>query len=626
MNPVVGWSFQRSFLAMVVTSVMGVLVSGGSHAAVEVPRPPNVVLLYADDLGYGDLGCYGRKDIRTPHLDQLARDGTRFTDFCVPQAVCSASRAALLTGCLPNRVGVLGALFPGSPVGLNPNETTLGELFQSRGYATAMMGKWHLGDTPAFNPVRHGFDEWFGLPYSNDMWPEHPTKKDFPPLPLMDGMAVVDAHVGPEDQARLTSRYTERAVRFIERTQDRPFFLYVAYAMPHVPLFASEGFRGRSAAGPYGDAVEEVDDSVGRIVGALRAQGIDRETVVIFASDNGPWLAYGNHAGSSGGLREGKGTSWEGGVRVPMILSWPGHVPAGRVYAGFASTVDLFPTLAAWIHAPLPDGRVLDGRDLSEAWTDAAAPEPQASFFPGYYNGGLNSMRLGPWKRVVPHTYQHLEHPGSGGLPGPGAYAPAQATAALYHLGEDPGETRDVSSEHRDVVNKIDEEMGRIRGFLGDSNRKITGIAVRPAGSADALFVRPGPDGVVTLGATNALVHGIDLHYEHNARRNGLMGWTRLTDWVEWEFQIDKPGRYSVEVLQASDLDSPGAEMELRVNGEVKRFSMTPGYVGFDLIPLKVGTVTFPAGGRHVLELRVVGNVVRRVGSIMGVVLTPAEP
>ncbi|MBL9172244.1 MAG: hypothetical protein JNL10_01805, partial [Verrucomicrobiales bacterium] len=247
-------------------------------------------------------------------------------------------------------------------------------------------------------------------------------------------------------------------------------------------------------------------------------------------------------------------------------------------------------------------------------------------FFPGYYDGALNSMRLGPWKRVAPHTYQHLEHPGTGGRPGPGAYAPNQAPPALYRLDEDPGETRDVSAEHRDVVNQLDEEMGRIRGFLGDSNRKITGIAVRPAGSAEALFVRPGADGVVTLGATNAIVHGINLHYQHNARRNGLMGWTRLTDWVEWEFQIDQPGRYAVEVLQASDLDSPGAEMELRVNGEVKRFTMGPGYVGFDLIPLKLGTVTFPAGGRHVLELRATGNVIRRVGNIMGVVLKPETP
>lgn len=623
MIPVTVWNPGRSVLAMVITGVVISFCPGGSPTAAEVSRPPNVVLLYADDLGYGDLGCYGRKDIRTPNLDQLARDGTRFTDFCVPQAVCSASRAALLTGCLPNRVGVLGALFPGSPIGLNPNETTLGELFQSRGYTTAMVGKWHLGDTPAFNPVRHGFDEWFGLPYSNDMWPEHPTKKDFPPLPLMDGMAVVNAHVSPEEQARLTSRYTARAARFIERNRDRPFFLYVAYAMPHVPLFASDAFRGRSEAGLYGDVVEELDDSVGKIAAALRAQGLERDTVVIFASDNGPWLAYGDHAGSTGGFREGKGTSWEGGVRVPMILSWPGHVPAARVYSGFASTVDLFPTLAAWIHAPLPEGRVLDGRNLSESWTNAAAPVPKDAFFPGYYDGALNSMRLGPWKRVVPHTYQHLEHPGSGGKPGPGAYAPARATPALYHLGEDPGETRDVSAEHRDVVNQLDEEMGRIRGFLGDSNRKIAGIAVRPAGSANALLVRPGTNGVVTLGATNAIVHGIDLHYEHNARRNGLMGWTRPSDWVEWEFQIDQPGRYAIEVLQAADADSPGAELSIRVNGEEKRFAMTVGSPEFGLEPLKMGTVIFPAGGLHVLELRVVTNGPRRVGTIVAVVLKP---
>ncbi|MBN8246090.1 MAG: sulfatase-like hydrolase/transferase [Verrucomicrobia bacterium] len=270
--------------------MLGVMATMGAGAAAIPEPPPNVVLLFADDLGHGDLACYGRRDVRTPHLDRLAAGGLRYTDFCVAQAVCSASRAALLTGCLPNRIGIQGALMPRSPVGLHPNEVTLGELFQSRGYATAAVGKWHLGDAPAFNPLRHGFDEWFGLPYSNDMWPDHPTRKDFPSLPLMDGAAVVDADVMPEDQALLTDRYTNRAVSFIQRSAGRPFFLYVAYSMPHVPLFVSDAFRDRSASGRYGDVIEELDASVGRIVEAIRAAGVEGETVVIFTSDNGPWL------------------------------------------------------------------------------------------------------------------------------------------------------------------------------------------------------------------------------------------------------------------------------------------------------------------------------------------------
>ncbi len=329
------------------------LVLGGSSAwlqgqdAIRIPQPasaadrlPNVVLVYADDLGYGDVSAYGATRIRTPHVDRLAAEGVRFTDFYVAQAVCSASRAALLTGAYPNRVGILGALFPTSTNGIAEGETTLAEVLKGRGYATAIYGKWHLGHLPPFLPTRHGFDDYLGLPYSNDMWPSHPERMKFPPLPLYSRDAVLT--INP-DQSQLTGEYGRRAVAFIERHRERPFFVYLAHTMPHVPIFASERFRGRSRQGLYGDVVEEIDDSVGQVLATLRRLGLERDTLVIFASDNGPWLSYGDHAGSAGPLREGKGTAFEGGVRVPFVARWPGRIPAGSVVREPAMTIDVLP-------------------------------------------------------------------------------------------------------------------------------------------------------------------------------------------------------------------------------------------------------------------------------------------
>ncbi|MCP3904831.1 MAG: sulfatase-like hydrolase/transferase, partial [Planctomycetes bacterium] len=314
-----------TLLRVIVIVIAALLTGCAAPQRTEPPstRAPNVVIIFTDDQGYGDVGAYGSA-IATPNLDRMAREGMRFTDFYVAQPVCSASRAALLTGCYPNRIGIAGALGPGAKHGIADDEVTLAEICRSRGYATAAFGKWHLGHRTPFLPVHHGFDEYYGVPYSNDMWPLHPDyvnfpagtakrKRGYPDLPTIEGDRIADPEVTPEDQKRFTSSFTERAVAFIDEHHDRPFFLYLAHPMPHVPLYTAPTFEGRSAEGRYGDVIEEIDWSVGRVLDALRRHGLDDRTLVLFASDNGPWLSYGDHAGTTGPLREGKGTTFEGG-------------------------------------------------------------------------------------------------------------------------------------------------------------------------------------------------------------------------------------------------------------------------------------------------------------------------
>jgi arylsulfatase A-like enzyme len=457
--------------------LLGPLLAGGAASGWAAERPPNVVLVYADDLGYGDIGAYGAKAIRTPHIDRLATEGVRFTDFYVAQAVCSASRAALLTGTYPNRIGILGALFPTSTNGIADGETTLAEVLKARGYATAIYGKWHLGHLPPFLPTRHGFDDYLGLPYSNDMWPSHPERMQFPPLPLYSGDAVLT--VNP-DQAQLTGEYGRRAVAFIERNRERPFFVYLAHTMPHVPIFASDRFRGRSRQGLYGDVVEEIDDSVGQVAAALRRLGLERETLVFFASDNGPWLSYGDHAGSAGPLREGKGTAFEGGVRVPFVARWPGRIPAGTIVREPAMTIDVLPTIARLVGAPPPD-RPIDGLDISPLLLGEAGARSPHDALLFYYGTELRAVRGGRFKLVLPHRSQTLDGPaGSGGRPG--KYRQAEVPLALYDLGADVGETTDVASAHPDVVKRLLEAAEKAREDLGDSLTGRTGRGLREPG------------------------------------------------------------------------------------------------------------------------------------------------
>ena len=454
-------------------------IAPSSFADTPPDRPPNFVIVFADDLGYADIGCFGAAKIRTPNIDRLAAEGVRFTDFYVAQAVCSASRTALLTGCYPNRVGILGALGPRSNHGIHDDERTIAEVLKARGYATAIYGKWHLGHHPKFLPTRHGFDDYFGLPYSNDMWPKHPTDHSFPDLPLIQGEEAVALN---PDQSRLTTWYTEHALQFIETNKDRPFFLYVPHSMPHVPIFVSEERDGNSGgAGLYADVVGEVDWSVGQILAKLKALGLDEKTLVIFTSDNGPWLSYGDHAGSAGPLREGKGTSFEGGVREPFAARWPGQVPAGSTCREPAMTIDLLPTLAALAGAEVPTDRVIDGLDIRPLLLGKPGAEGPHEAFAFFWSRELQAVRSGRWKLHFPHEYRSLKgEPGSGGRPGP--YIERRIGLSLFDLVADPGETTDVAAEHPDVVARLKALADTIRADLGDSATDQKGARVREPG------------------------------------------------------------------------------------------------------------------------------------------------
>jgi arylsulfatase A-like enzyme len=472
----------------------GIAAVLGAAVVAAAPPPPNIVVIFTDDQGYADVGVYGARGFATPNLDRMAAEGMRFTDFYVAQPVCSASRAALLTGCYPNRIGITGALGPRSTHGIHPDETTLAELCRARGYATAIFGKWHLGHLPEFLPLRHGFDEYYGIPYSNDMWPLHPDYAHFPPgtaerkrgypdLPLLEGNQVVDPEVTSEDQKRFTRDLTERAVDFIARCADGPFFLYVAHPMAHVPLHVSDELAHTTTAGLYGDVISEIDWSVGRILDAIRARGLDERTLVIFTSDNGPWLSYGDHAGSAGRLREGKGTTFEGGVRVPCIMRWPGAIPAERVCREPLMTIDIFPTVAALIGAELP-ARGIDGRDARALLLGTAgAGSPQEAYFFYYRRNDLEAMRSGRWKLHFPHGYRSMDGraAGSGGTPGNYDYD-RRTGLELYDLRADVGESRDVAADHPEIVARLTALADAMRRDLGDDLTGAEGTGRRQPG------------------------------------------------------------------------------------------------------------------------------------------------
>ncbi len=456
---------------------------------------PNIVLILCDDLGYGDLSCFSATRYKTPNLDKMAATGVRFTNFYVSQAVCSASRAGLLTGCYSNRVGIAGALSPNSAIGLNPEEETIAEVLKKRGYKTAAYGKWHVGHQKKFLPLQQGFDEYLGLPYSNDMWkynldntpakPEVNAKKAaYPPLYLIEGNENIHEIKTMEQQAQLTTMYTGRAVSFIKKNKNNPFFIYLANSMPHVPIAASSKFKGKSEQGLYGDVIMEIDWSVGEIMKELEKTGLDKNTLVIFTSDNGPWLNYGNHAGSAGGLREGKGSSWEGGQRVPAVMKWPGKIPEGIICNKMASTIDILPTLANITDAPLP-AKKIDGVNILPLMLGDEKANPREVFLFYYRANCLEGIRKNEWKLMFDHKSQTYEGfaPGNDGKAG--KVAMVDVPFALYDLRRDPGERYDVKDSYPEVVEELKKIVSEARQDLGDGLLNIQGSGVREPGKAE---------------------------------------------------------------------------------------------------------------------------------------------
>lgn len=448
-------------------------------------KTPNIIIILMDDMGYGDIGRNGANKFDTPNLNRLAVQGMQFTWYYCPQAVSSASRAGLLTGCYPNRIGISGALMPWAENGISSDYMTIAEVLKGRGYHTGIIGKWHLGHRYEYLPLQHGFDEYYGLPYSNDMWPVDfdgvPFKiKDttnykmrYPELPLFEGNEKVAEVRTLADQDRLTTDYTTRAVSFIERNREGPFFLYLAHSMVHIPLGVSASFRGRSEEGLYGDVMMEVDWSVGEVLRALKDNGIEKNTLIIFTSDNGPWLNFGDHAGTTGGLREGKGTSWEGGQRVPCLMRWPGVIPGGTVCNRLVCALDILPTLAEITGAQLPANRI-DGVSILPLLRGDKTAVPRHEFYYYYQRNALEAVQKDFWKLVLPHsstTYRGFR-PGENGWPGRTGVLKVEK-AQLYDLRRDPGEWYDLSEYYPDRVRELEAVADKARADLGDD---LTGV------------------------------------------------------------------------------------------------------------------------------------------------------
>ena len=477
-----------NFAPKQILSLAVVFVGGVLNATTFAAPPPNVVVIFMDDMGYADIGPFGAEGYETPNLDRMAEEGRVFTDFYVTQAVCSASRAGLLTGCYNVRVGIGGALGPSAKIGINEDEVTLGEIAKQKGYATACYGKWHLGHHKKFLPMQHGFDDYFGLPYSNDMWPYHPGVrhlpmeeriKRWPHLPLIDKNEIINAEVSPMDQEQLTTQYTEKAVQFITDHKEEPFLVYLPHSMVHVPLYVPDKFKGKSDRGLFGDVMMEVDWSVGQILDTLREHDLQDNTLVVYTSDNGPWLSYGDHAGSAGPLREGKGTMFEGGCRESCVMWWPGKIPAGTTCTEPAMTIDILPTVAHLIGAELPTHKI-DGKNIWPLMTGKEGAESPHEAYYFYYGKQLQAIRSGKWKMHFPHGYRTMAGKlgGTGGIPT--NYTQAKIGLELFDLDADIGETTNVADQNPEIVERLSDLADAMRKDLGDNNMKGSGI--RPAG------------------------------------------------------------------------------------------------------------------------------------------------
>ncbi len=433
-------------------------------AATASARPPNVVVIFIDDMGYGDIGSFGATKQRTPHLDRMAKEGMKLTSFYA-SPVCSVSRAQLLTGCYGARVSVPGVYFPGQSVGLNPSEVTVAERLKEKGYATQMVGKWHLGDQPEFLPTRQGFDHYLGIPYSNDMLKKSAETK-VPVVPLLRDEKIVELMDG-EGQRRLVELYTKEAIDFIGRNKERPFYLYYAHNAVHTPIYPGAAFAGKSQNGRFGDWVEEVDWSVGQVLEALRSQGLDKDTLVVFTSDNGPWLTKGADGGSAGPLRGGKGSTWEGGVRVPTLAWWPGRVPAGSVNDAVAATIDLLPTFVSLAGGTVPATPVIDGRDITPILLGQSKESArEAHYYFASYD--LHAVRQGRWKLALAAQPEGMGKQADKTPPG----------LRLYDLDAEIGERTDVAARHPEIVAKLKALADKMEAEIGGK----TPTARRPAG------------------------------------------------------------------------------------------------------------------------------------------------
>lgn len=601
---------RRAFLAQ----LGGGLLAAALPTRAQERRLPNVVLIYTDDQGYADAACYGAP-YATPHLDRLSREGVRFTDFYSPHASCSPSRAGLLTGCYPLRVGIRQVLFPHSRIGLNPEEVTIADLLKPLGYATACVGKWHLGHHPDFLPTRQGFDEFFGLPYSNDMWPvgydgNPKATSNYPPLPLLEGERVVETIDDLAGQDQLTTRYTERAVAFIREQRGRPFFLYLAHSMVHVPLGVSSKFRGKSGLGLYGDVVMELDWSVGEILSALAATGQDENTLVIFTSDNGPWLNFGNHAGSVGPLRGGKGNTFDGGQRVISLMRWPAAIPAGLVQREPAGAIDLLPTIAEMVGAPLPD-HPIDGKSILPLMRGVpGAQSPHEALLFHYGSGGLEAIRSGRWKLHFPHDYRKYEgfEPGRDGFPG--RVGKGRIEWALFDVVADIGERDNRAADHPEVVSRLRELGERLDRELRQQMRPPGRIG---GGEPEAVAVQttvPTPiradgKGQFLCAAGLALLdpaHGA--RYVVGGGRRNIGYWHSLKTVVSWQVKDMPAGRYRVMVRHSLAAPLAGGEFQVALGEAVGRGTTRTTRDWSDYQDSEAGILDVPTAGDQELTIR----------------------
>lgn len=461
---------------------LSTLFVGGLALPVLAQDYTNIVLINLDDVGFGDFSCNGAYGYKTPNIDNMASQGVRFTHFLACQPISGASRAGLMTGCYPNRIGFSGAPGPNSDYGIHQDEMTMGELLKQKGYATAIFGKWHLGDAHEFLPLQNGFDEYYGLPYSNDMWPYHPQQGEvfnFPDLPTIDGNKVVGYNT---DQTKFTTDYTDRAINFIKKNRKQPFFLYLAHSMPHVPLAVSDKFKGKSEQGLFGDVMMEIDWSVGQVLKTLEDNGLMEKTLVVLTSDNGPWANYGNHAGSAGGLREAKATTFDGGNRIPCIMYWKGHTKPGTICNKLASNIDLFPTFAEISGAPLPQKKI-DGVSILPLIKGDDSANPRESFVYYLNKNDLEAVTDGEFKLVFSHKYvtYGAYEPGNDGQPGKLTVIEVEKPE-LYDLRRDPGERYNVISQYPERVIKLNRIADKMREELGDNLTRKKGAERREPG------------------------------------------------------------------------------------------------------------------------------------------------